>query len=229
MLTQMPQVLGGGNLVYCEELDILVHPVEVTCDRSDDLLVCSFVYASIDHRIRAKLWDELKMISQQIQKPWIIVGDFNAITSWSEKRGGNRKLGRSITDFNDFMANVGVSDAGYTGSPFTWSNNQSGNSRIWLRLDRALLNGQAMATLQQFQVIHLARCASDHCPLFLYLKGAKNQLGRSFKFMGVWLEHKDFFSVVKSAWKRNDHPNPLINIAIKLKQTRSDLKRWNWE
>ncbi|KAL9681645.1 hypothetical protein QQ045_013431 [Rhodiola kirilowii] len=164
-----------------------------------------------------------------MNKPWVLVGDFNTISSWSKKRGGNRMAGNSIRDFNDFMANVGVSDAGYSGSPFTWSNNQSGTSRIWLRLDRALLNGRAMAAFQQLQVTHLPRVSSDHCPLLVAFNGAKNNVGRSFKFMGVWTEHKDFFDVVKKDWQRNDHPNPLINIAIKLKQTRSDLKNWNWE
>ncbi|KAL9680435.1 hypothetical protein QQ045_018314 [Rhodiola kirilowii] len=89
-------------------------------------MVCSFIYAFIDLNLRQHLWEDVGEISLQIDIPWLLMGDFNSIASWSEKKGGNKKNGKSIRQFNDFMANAGLSDAGYEGSPFTWSNNQEG-------------------------------------------------------------------------------------------------------
>ncbi|KAL9661126.1 hypothetical protein QQ045_025946 [Rhodiola kirilowii] len=104
--------------------------VKVINNEDEEGFLCSFVYSFHDTYLKQKLWDELGALSLQRADPWMIMGDFNCIATWNEKKGGNKKNGKVIRLFNEFMANVGVSDAGYEGSIFTWSNNQEGASRI---------------------------------------------------------------------------------------------------
>ncbi|CAM8936846.1 unnamed protein product [Rhodiola kirilowii] len=203
--------------------------VEVNNEVEDIKMVCSFVYAFIDINLRQQLWEDIGELSLQIDSPWLLMGDFNSIASWNEKKGGNKKNGKSIRQFNDFMAKVGISDAGYEGSPFTWSNNQEGASRIWERLDRCLINGLAMNFFPGLRIKHLTRAASDHCPLLLSFDDDKKKGKRSFKFMGMWTQHPDFLNKVQHSWEGQMHENPLVNFGLKLKRTRAALNSWNWE
>ncbi|XP_038971684.1 uncharacterized protein LOC120104507 [Phoenix dactylifera] len=100
--------------------------------------VLSGVYASTDHRTRRVLWDELThLIAQGL--PTAIVGDFNCILEGSEKRGG-RAFSDTVDrrEFRDFLSRNGLVDLGFSGPQFTWCNNQSGQARVWERLDRAI-------------------------------------------------------------------------------------------
>ncbi|KAL9667042.1 hypothetical protein QQ045_001387 [Rhodiola kirilowii] len=126
------------------------------------------------------------------------------------------------------MAKVGISDAGYEGGQFTWSNNQKGFSKIWERLDRCLINGLALNSFPGLKIKHLTRIASDHCPLLLSFEDEKKK-GRSFKFLGMWVQHPDFLNNVKRSRGGQLHINPLVNFGLKLKKPRADLNSWNWE
>ncbi|KAL9667981.1 hypothetical protein QQ045_002351 [Rhodiola kirilowii] len=71
--------------------------------------------------------------------------------------GGNHSDASPMFAFNEFQLQAGLSDGGFSGSPYTWSNNQSGVNRIWERLDRTLLNGLAMS---EFPMLKLGGCVA---------------------------------------------------------------------
>ncbi|CAM8951160.1 unnamed protein product [Rhodiola kirilowii] len=160
--------------------------------------------------------------------PWFLAGDFNVISSWSEKKGGNNSNHSAMTDFNNFIAQAGILDAGFLGPPFTWSNNRQGNNRIWERLDRVLLNGRALADFPEMQVTHLPRVSSDYCPLLLSLSQLI-KIKRGFKFSAAWTMHDNFLTLVSTHWADHAHDDPLRNFAMKLKRLRRCLTKWNWE
>ncbi|KAL9674735.1 hypothetical protein QQ045_002934 [Rhodiola kirilowii] len=176
---------------------------------------------------RASLWSSLIDASAQYTGPWLVAGDFNTISSWQEKKGGARRDNDSMFDFNNFQVQAGLSDAGFTGAKFTWCNNRQEDAHIWMRLDRVLLNGPALAYLPSLKVQHLARVASDHCPLLIKL-GESIRRPSSFKYMRAWHSHESFLNVVSDSWTTVCHNNPLLNIALKLKARRQRLKTWNW-
>ncbi|KAI0530913.1 hypothetical protein KFK09_000461 [Dendrobium nobile] len=60
-------------------------------------------------------------------------------------------------------------DVGVIGPKFTWCNNKSGGARIWKRLDRCLRNSKALEALPQDVNRHVARVASNYCPVVLQL------------------------------------------------------------
>ncbi|KAL9671856.1 hypothetical protein QQ045_009429 [Rhodiola kirilowii] len=55
--------------------------MEVHNDLEDIKMVCSFIYAFIDIKLRQKLWEDIEGFSSQIDSPWLLVGDFNTIAS----------------------------------------------------------------------------------------------------------------------------------------------------
>lgn len=50
----------------------------------------SFIYASYDGRERRSLWHDL--VSVNTSYPWMVVGDFNVVSSLAEILGGNPML-----------------------------------------------------------------------------------------------------------------------------------------
>ncbi|KAI0497271.1 hypothetical protein KFK09_020494 [Dendrobium nobile] len=166
---------SGGILVLW---NIKVVSFEV-CESSSQLIIGNLsipclgtwkiatVYGSRCNKERGDLWSQLER-SMEISSPSIIGGDFNYILNKEEKRGGKRFLfSKGPRDMKSFMVNSDFHDIGVVGPRYTWCNNKDGNYRIWERLDRCILNSLAMQKLPLAVNRHLARMASDHCPIVL--------------------------------------------------------------
>ena len=97
----------------------------------------TFVYAKCDHVSRRLLLRHLA--SFQNDDPWMLVGDFNAIVSSLERKGGSTPNTSIIAEFSSFIHSMGLQDCSFSGSPFTWCNKHLDNTIMWQRLDRVLL------------------------------------------------------------------------------------------
>lgn len=63
-------------------------------------------------------WDHLNSIAEDILGPWLLMGDFNSITSQVEKRGGRPFASSSSHSLSNELDNLGVIDLGFHGNPF---------------------------------------------------------------------------------------------------------------
>ncbi|KAL9691774.1 hypothetical protein QQ045_012200 [Rhodiola kirilowii] len=198
----------------------------IVCADSDPVQV-SVVYGTHDQISRHHLWEDITGEGQGLSIPWVVMGDFNTISDWLEKQGGDRRDDGSMLDFNTFQVRAGLSDLGYTGNPFTWSNNQQEDSRVWECLDRVLANGQVLSQFPAAQVTHLPRIMSDHCPLLLHTSNPTPRPSR-FYYQKMWHSHPGFSNFVRQNWDGRLHTNPLLNFGLKLKRLRRALKDWNW-
>ncbi|KAL9670646.1 hypothetical protein QQ045_008201 [Rhodiola kirilowii] len=116
---------------------------------------------------------------------------------------------------------------GYKGAKFTWCNNRQEEDVIWLCLDRFLINDAALAELLELKVDHLARVASDHCPLLISF-GSSARRPAEFKYLRIWHKHPHFLDVVHESWKLEQHANTLLNFVLKLQALCRRLQGWNW-
>lgn len=133
----------------------------------DPVAYISIVYAKCLVTDRRSLWNHLSSFASSISLPWIVGGDFNALTSASEKRGGAAPNRGSMEDFQNLISAASLMDAGYEGSIFTWWNGQQEDRSIFARLDRCLYNVEWLNYFPSTKVVHLARQYSDHSPLLL--------------------------------------------------------------
>ncbi|XP_061993910.1 uncharacterized protein LOC133711840 [Rosa rugosa] len=94
------------------------------------------LYASPCSSTRQGLWSYLTAISKSTQLPWIIIGDFNELVSYSDKNGGS--YAEKFGGLKTWVQNEAMIDMGYQGADYTWS-----NGRVKERLDRVFaLNGR---------------------------------------------------------------------------------------
>lgn len=52
----------------------------------------TIVYASTNYVRRQDLWEDLKRIADDMEDPWMVLGDFNALLAISERRGELKTL-----------------------------------------------------------------------------------------------------------------------------------------
>ncbi|KAL8473505.1 hypothetical protein ACS0TY_030369 [Phlomoides rotata] len=101
-----------------------------------------------------KSWQLLRRISPTTGTPWLCMGDFNEIMWAKEKRGGNTRTTKQMSDFRETTTALQLKDLGYQGSTFTWSNGRVGSESIQSRLDRALATEKWFTLFPSYMVHH---------------------------------------------------------------------------
>lgn len=72
-----------------------------------------------------------------------------------------------MKEFREALEKCALSDLGYQGPRFTWSNNTEGKAITKERLNRGLGNFERSNLYTETRVNTLATQTSDHCPLFI--------------------------------------------------------------
>ncbi|XP_073057419.1 uncharacterized protein [Primulina eburnea] len=94
-----------------------------------------FRVSACDYIARRQLWNSLLQMKPE-QGPWLVGGDFNVVRDSSECLGSSGGRFLPMEEFNHFILDSGLVDAGFEGSSFTWT-----NKTIWKRLDRVFVPG----------------------------------------------------------------------------------------
>ena len=182
----------------------------------------SAVYAKCTRVGRRSLWQALEQVNVG-NDPWMVAGDFNVISSAEERMGGAEANMTNMEEFHSAIFKCSLNDAGFDGSPFTWT-----NGSLWQRLDRVLIN-EAWSDMFDFtRVSHLMRGRSDHAPLLVRC-GSVTRRGSSFRFLNVWPKHSGFLDVVRQAWSHQVSGVGMVRFFQKWMHTRRQLRSWNRE
>ncbi|CAN1164443.1 hypothetical protein LINPERHAP2_LOCUS25565 [Linum perenne] len=155
------------NVLSCNEFY-----VDVQVNENPSFFL-SCVHAPNSPSERASLWNHLGTLRDRPEDPWIILGDFNAITSNEDKEGGRVVDYVAVEPFNDFIFNNGLMDMGFRGQNFTWTNYKEGDENIKERIDRAMCNVEWRRRFERAIVFHEPMNGSDHTPLRIDLDGQR--------------------------------------------------------
>ncbi|XP_026417427.1 uncharacterized protein LOC113312910 [Papaver somniferum] len=149
----------------------------ITISVGDTLI--SGVHAHVGITQRRFVWSEMELISE-LQKPWIILGDFNAITFVEEKFGGRAPNKTAMLDFTSCLNRCELIQAPKTGLDYSWSKCQRGKKRILCNLDRVVFNQKWLQIYGDWGYKVGIRLVSDHAPLlggcatFVFMSKLKN-------------------------------------------------------
>ncbi|XP_020703147.1 uncharacterized protein LOC110114567 [Dendrobium catenatum] len=188
-----------------------------------------FVYANKDVYKRRSLWERLQIYSCN-DIPMVIGGDFNCLLNKEDKKGGKRffyALGSREMDL--FLASNDLHEVNRVGPKFTWSNNKSGADKILEHLDHCYLNSMALCSPHRILVKHLARIASDHCPILLNLFESKAEFKKLIRFEDIWISNPASSSLVKKIWEKKSIGDHSQNLNLKMRKTLKALFYWNKE
>uniref|UniRef100_A0A803PT08 Uncharacterized protein n=1 Tax=Cannabis sativa TaxID=3483 RepID=A0A803PT08_CANSA len=122
----------------------------------------TIVYGFNTIEARKSLWEEMKNLRFPV-KPWLVVGDFNAVFELDDRIWANNITLNDIADSNNWLAQANAVRLKKTGSHYTWTNNQEDKSRIYSRIDHAFVNEDSVDLLPDAKAHFDWELISDHC------------------------------------------------------------------
>ena len=85
------------------------------------------IYGPSSTQEKRVLWEHVSQIMQEhAEENFILAGDFNAIVSHEEKKGGICPPPRAIVDFQNFISDNQLIDIIPSQGKFTWTNRRQG-------------------------------------------------------------------------------------------------------
>ncbi|XP_030923509.1 uncharacterized protein LOC115950456 [Quercus lobata] len=178
---------------------------------------------------RKESWDFLRSLNRMYHLPWLCFGDFNEVVSVEEKLGGAPRSQKQMDDFREVIHQCGFKDLGFEGPEFTWCNMQEGDSRVLLRLDRALATPEWIDHYKNVKVHHLVESTSDHCALLLTDTAVTQELSskRRFHFEAMWTKRAECKDIIQGAWVDSQDLHSPSGIAARLRNCAKNLSKWN--
>ena len=119
---------------------------------------------------RHEVWELLKFLARTATNPWLVIDNFNEIINGTEKWGGSMRQRWQMQAFQQRLEECNLTDLGFIGSKYTWSNCRDGWAFIKERLNRGVANMEWRAIYPDALVNVGAAVSSDHTPLALSLK-----------------------------------------------------------
>ncbi|XP_077215426.1 uncharacterized protein LOC143849980 isoform X2 [Tasmannia lanceolata] len=176
---------------------------------------------------RRDLWAAMVDVSQHIQRPWISLGDFNAIRYVDERwRGGDPVLA-DMNDFNTCIDDCSLTDLKSVGQVLSWHNSSRvGNIKL-RRLDRALVNVDWLSDFPNSFAHYKNSGLSDHAPIIVNLSPTQGSGSKPFKFHNMWLSNTSLYEVVERSWATRLKGNPIFRLCKKLQGAKLAIRDCN--
>ncbi|CAM8982176.1 unnamed protein product [Rhodiola kirilowii] len=227
------QGLAGGLALWWKEevsLSILSYSkyhIDACVEGEDRVRVTVFYGEPITGR-RGISWGLLRRLHVQFNLPWVVLGDFNEVCFGWEVKGGRVRGEWQMRAFREALMDCGLTDLGFSGNPFTFSNRRYGKWETKARLDRVLVNNAWRNMFPNAQVSHISAISSDHLMLFLNSE-VKEIMSKKkwFRFEPMWVRNEDLREVVAAAWNNSEGRG--MSLANKLSRCSRDLAKWNNE
>ncbi|XP_059431505.1 uncharacterized protein LOC132165008 [Corylus avellana] len=205
---------GGMALLWGEDVNVTIQNfsqrhINGVVKISDDGVPWKFTgfYGHPEVAKRSESWALLQHLSTLNPAPWVCIGDFNEIVTSSEKWGGGERAQRQMFGFRQVLENCGLSDLGFRGPKYTWSNCRDNHEFTKERLDRGVANLIWRDLFPEVEVMVENTVCSDHTPLMLCLKGIRrNGMGlRRFRYEAAWRSEEGLQKRLQVLQGREEH------------------------
>ncbi|CAM8991132.1 unnamed protein product [Rhodiola kirilowii] len=223
---------GGLALWWNEEVSLTIlsyskYHIDACVEGEEVVRVTVFYGEPVTSR-RGIMWDLLRRLHSQFSLPWIVFGDFNEVCFDWKVKGGRIRGEWQMRAFRETLLDCGLSDLGYKGTPFTFSNRRSGAGEMKARLDRMLANNAWRRLFPDAQVSHISATSSDHAIILLHsMVKARKSMNNCFRFEPMWIRNEELGDIVAAAWSNRGEMD--TTLANKLHRCSKILSRWNSE
>lgn len=210
------------NLVCLAISDQLMH-CKVSVVGATDVFYATFVYAFNEQSDRVPLWRDIRRFGI-IADPWIIVGDLNTTLFPDEPMRKDLMVEGDLSELVSLVEDLSLVDLRYTGNRLTWCNNREGDSRLYCKLDRAMVNAKWLSMFDTAEAIFLAPGTFDHCPCLIRMRQEVVFGNHIFRFCDMWAKDSAFQGIISSCWNVVLKGTPMFRLVKKLKYVKHGLK-----
>ncbi|XP_074323276.1 uncharacterized protein LOC141660211 [Apium graveolens] len=146
------------------------------------------LYGEPDRTRRRETWDLIRMLNNQVNLPWVFIGDFNNILSQEDKKEGRMYPIWLIQGFQRMLEDCDLNDLELNGYKYTWERGRDTIEMIEVRLDRAVASSSFLYIFTEVKLTNLGISTSDHSPIYLepIHQSSRNFIKR-LKFENAWL------------------------------------------
>ncbi|GJV77614.1 hypothetical protein Tco_1509198 [Tanacetum coccineum] len=160
-------------------------------------LFCSFIYAHNRYQHRRILWNNLiHHMSYVYNRPWCLLGNFNASLHIDDKSVGSSYVDTAMRDFQDCIKAIEVADVNCSGLRFTWNQNPRGEDGVLKKIDRIMANLEFNELFVGSSALFQPYRTSDHSPAILRIPLNSVIKPRLFKFTNVLVHNPRFKEIV---------------------------------
>ncbi|GJS26095.1 hypothetical protein Tco_0486715 [Tanacetum coccineum] len=189
-------------------------------------LFCSFIYAHNRYTHRRGLWDSLCMHKCFINnRPWCILGDFNAALNIEDVSAGSSFMDISMREFKECIEEIELIDVPRSGLQFTWNQKPQGSNGILKKLDRVMANVEFSNEFVGNYAVFQPYGISDHSPAVLRIPLQHKIYPKPFKFANVVTTFPRFKEVVKDGWSDQVCGFYMFRVVKKLKSLKKPLRK----
>uniref|UniRef100_A0A2N9FS77 Uncharacterized protein n=1 Tax=Fagus sylvatica TaxID=28930 RepID=A0A2N9FS77_FAGSY len=183
-------------------------------------------YGNPEHHRRTKSWNLMRRLGAECSLPWLVCGDFNEIMDNGEKLGFRSRAQRLMANFREALTNCELSDLGFQGPKFTWSNLQSNENVIFAKLDRGVSTRKWLRLFPATRVRIIPFVPSDHHAVMVDCNVEAIQPYRKkhqFRFEAMWVKREGCEEVIKKAWEAQQEGTRMFQLCQKIKGCRMAL------
>ncbi|GKC82657.1 reverse transcriptase domain, reverse transcriptase zinc-binding domain protein, partial [Tanacetum coccineum] len=162
-------------------------------------------------------------------RPWCILGDFNAALFLHDSSAGNSNIYISMREFKECVEDIEVMDVQNSGLQFTWSQKPKGSSGLLKKIDRIMANLKFNDIFAGAHAIFKPYRISDHASSILNIPTVTKPKPKPFKFYNIITSHVYFKQVVLEGWSKQVSGFHMFRVAQKLKNLKKPLCKLLYE
>nr|GEV89991.1 reverse transcriptase domain-containing protein [Tanacetum cinerariifolium] len=132
----------------------------------------------------------------QEDKPWVLMGDFNATLNIEDTFFGSSDINISMREFRECVETIEVRDVNSTGLHYTWNQKPKADTSMLRKIDRVLSNMLFRNEFSSSYVVFQPYRISDHAPVVITKQ-------KPFKFLNFIVFYKaEFNTLVLEGWQK---------------------------
>ncbi|XP_042974569.1 uncharacterized protein LOC122306196 [Carya illinoinensis] len=186
----------------------------------------SAIYGHSETPLKQNTWNLLRLLNDQMSRPWLCCGDFNEILDLSENLGGRVRPASQMRGFRDALDYCQLRSIPAVGPLYTWSNFQEGPALVHEWLDYFINNMDWLDLFPNCRVSNLLTPVFDHTCLVLTTEVSVQPAPRTtrlFKFESMWVGEQGCEESIARAWFLSS-TSLLVD---KIKQCSRHLSDWS--
>ncbi|XP_074290682.1 uncharacterized protein LOC141617387 [Silene latifolia] len=174
---------------------------------------------------REPLWSSVRSYHGNVNGPWLLCGDFNAVMGRDERIGGNPVTLADIRPLLQVVQDCNLGDLKAKGNFFTWTNKHEYGAKVYSKIDRALCNDDWMVQFSNSYVHFLPEGMFDHSPCLVRFDEVHQRKGSSFKYYNMWAMAAEFEDIMLQGWTMESRGTPMFGLVKKLRGLKGAFKQ----